>query len=128
MFTDHMSRVDEGDPVFLECHVSRFMETSVSVFNPQSGKEDELSAQGRTGSERQEHSGMPLRRDAHGRALARGPSLETLGCGEAEQTSEANACLYAETRPHAHWTPDHTLLARGHVLGGQFWFQGKGTL
>lgn len=24
MFSDHMSRVDEGDPMYLECHISHF--------------------------------------------------------------------------------------------------------
>ena len=44
MFTDHMSRMDEGDPLYLECHISRFKETFVSIFDHQSGKADELSA------------------------------------------------------------------------------------
>lgn len=108
--------MDEGDPLYLECHISRFKETFVSIFDHQSGKADELSAQGKTGSERpQEHAGMQPRRGARGRACGHGPSVEARGggClgpkGEAEQTSEANACLYTEARPQVHCTPDHIL-------------------
>lgn len=90
--------------------ISLLKETFISTFNHQSEKADELSAQGRTGPERQEHAGMPPRRGVRGGALGHRPSLEVLGCGvpgpkgEAEQTSAANACFYAETRPRVHCT------------------------
>lgn len=56
VFADRMPRVDEGDPLRLDCHTSQFKETFVSIFNHQSGEADELLAQGGIGSERQEHA------------------------------------------------------------------------
>lgn len=64
--------------------------TLASIFNYQSGKADELSAQGRTGPERQEHAGMQPRRDANGGALGRGPSTGLWSSLDQRERGRAN--------------------------------------
>lgn len=55
-------------------------------------------------------------------------AVEFLGLkGEAEQTSEANACFYAETRPRVHCNPDHTLLLCGPCSGQPVLASGGGN-